>query len=387
VTEPRNIREQTEAWELTHLASYASFAALTRGRRHNEDEDDIRTPFQRDRDRIIHTGAFRRLEYKTQVFVYHEGDYFRTRLTHTIEVAQIARSIARALGVNEDLTEAVALAHDMGHPPFGHSGEGTLNKLLAGDGGFNHNIHSLRIVDELETKYPDFPGLNLTYEVREGIAKHTTDYDDVGVSEFSAHPFPSLEGQIVDIADEIAYNSHDIDDGITSGMLSIDEMMNVPLWEEIHTDVTRSHPDAPEKVHRLMTVSRLIGRQVRDVIQEAARRIAEDKIQTVDVIRSGARRLAVFSPDMHRMNQDLKNHLMTHLYRQHRVVRMSGKAERIITDIFNTYLDIPEQLPPQVYKAYVRTKSKRVISDYIAGMTDKFAIDEHLKLFNPYERV
>lgn len=382
-----NIRKQTEAWELEHLASYASFAAHTRGRRHHEDEDDIRTPFQRDRDRIIHTGAFRRLEYKTQVFVYHEGDYFRTRLTHTIEVAQIARSIARALGVNEDLTEAVALAHDMGHPPFGHSGEKTLNELLADDGGFNHNIHSLRIVDELEVKYPDFPGLNLTFEVREGIAKHTTDYDDTGASEFSEHPFASLEGQIVDIADEIAYNSHDIDDGITSGMLSIDSLMNVPLWEEIYSLVTRSHPDAPGKVHRLMTVSRLIGRQVRDVIQEIRRRITDDGIEVVDAIRNNSRRLAVFSPDMHRMNQELKDHLMQNLYRQHRVVRMSGKAERIITDIFNTYLDIPEQLPPHVYEEFVKTNSKRVISDYIAGMTDKFAIDEHLKLFNPYERV
>ena len=382
-----NIREMTEAWELEHLAPYASFAAHTLGRRHPEEEDDIRTPFQRDRDRIIHTGAFRRLEYKTQVFVYHEGDYFRTRLTHTIEVAQIARSIARALGVNEDLTEAVALAHDMGQPPFGHSGEKILNELLAQDGGFNHNIHSLRIVDELETKYPNFPGLNLTYEVREGIAKHTTDYDNTGVSEFSEQPFASLEGQIVDIADEIAYNSHDIDDGITSGMLSIDGLMNVPLWEEIHSLITKSHPHAPEKVHRLMTVSRLIGRQVRDVIQETRQRISEDKIETVDAVRHGSRRLAVFSPDMHLMNQELKNHLMRNLYRQHRVVRMSGKAERIITDIFNTYLDIPEQLPPHVYEEFVRTNSKRVISDYIAGMTDKFAIDEHLKLFNPYERV
>ncbi len=212
-------RQQTEAWELKYLKPYASFSAKSHGRKHKEPEDEIRTAFQRDRDRIIHSSAFRRLEYKTQVFVYHEGDYFRTRLTHTIEVAQIARTIARSLGVNEDLTEAVALAHDMGHPPFGHSGEKTLDELLKDDGGFNHNLQSLKIVEELEKKYPNFPGLNLTYEVREGLAKHSTEYDVPGVGEFAEHPGASLEAQVVDIADEIAYNSHDIDDGLASGMI------------------------------------------------------------------------------------------------------------------------------------------------------------------------
>lgn len=347
----------------------------------------MRTAFQRDRDRIIHSSAFRRLEYKTQVFVYHEGDYFRTRLTHTIEVAQISRTIARSLGVNEDLTEAVALAHDMGHPPFGHSGEKTLNELLADEGGFNHNFHSLKVVDFLEKKYPSFDGLNLTFEVREGIAKHSTDYDHEGPSEFSSYPFASLEGQIVDSADEIAYNSHDIDDGIASGMLSIDGIMAVRLWRNCFGEVKKRYPSESEKTHRLVSVSRLIGEQVTDVISQARSKIDRFHIRTVEDIRTAPERIAVFSPEMEEMNEELKAFLMKHLYRQHRVVRMSGKAERILKDLFRTYLEIPEQLPPDVYREFQKSKSKRTIADYIAQMTDKFAIDEHNKLFNPYEKV
>lgn len=382
-----NIREKTEGWELEYLMPYASFSRETRGRRYQEDEDEIRSAFQRDRDRIIHNSAFRRLEYKTQVFVYHEGDYFRNRLTHTIEVAQIARTIARALGINEDLTEAVALAHDLGHPPFGHSGEATLNELLKDDGGFNHNFHSLKIVDELEKKYPEFDGLNLTFEVREGIARHSTDYDRVGPSEFSDNRFASLEGQVVDIADEIAYNSHDIDDGITSGMLILKDIMEVKLWEETYSQVRDKYPGKDEKIHRLVSVSKLIGRQIRDVIAQVKGNIEDFGIKDVEDIRGATRKIAVFGPEMAKMNEELKGFLMKNLYRHHRVIRMSGKAERIIKDLFLTYLDIPEQLPPRVYDEYVRTGSKRVISDYIAQMTDKFAIDEHNKLFNPYERV
>jgi dGTPase len=380
-------RHDTERWEIEHLAPYASFSAKSRGRVHKEPEDDIRTAFQRDRDRIIHSSAFRRLEYKTQVFVYHEGDYFRTRLTHTIEVAQIARTIARSLGVNEDLTEAVALAHDMGHPPFGHSGEKTLNELLANDGGFNHNIQSLRIVRELEKKYPGFPGLNLTYEVREGLAKHTTDYDVTGKTEFADHPHGSLEAQVVDIADEIAYNSHDIDDGLASGMLSADEIMAVPLWRDTFEEVHKKYPKEDGTVLRLVSVSRLIGRQVTDVVAEAARNIEECSIRTVDDIRNAPRRIAVFGDRMAGLNEELKAFLMRRLYRHFRVVRMSGKAERILKDLFRTYVEIPEQLPPAVFEEFSRTGSIRVISDYLAQMTDKFAIDEHGKLFSPYEKV
>jgi dGTPase len=380
-------RQDTEQWELDHLAPYASFSAKSRGRKHKEQEDEIRTAFQRDRDRIIHSSAFRRLEYKTQVFVYHEGDYFRTRLTHTIEVSQIARTIARSLAVNEDLTEAVALAHDMGHPPFGHSGEKTLNELLAGDGGFNHNLQSLKIVEELEKKYPGFPGLNLTYEVREGLAKHATDYDLAGATEFSGHPYGSLEAQVVDIADEIAYNSHDIDDGLASGMLDLDEIMEVPLWHDTFDRVRHEHPDESETVLRLVSVSRLIGRQVTDSVAEAERNITRHAVKTADDVRNAPGRIAVFSEKMALLNEELKAFLMRRLYRHFRVVRMSGKAERILNDLFRTYIDIPEQLPPAVYEEFERTKSIRVISDYIAQMTDKFAIDEHGKLFSPYEKV
>ncbi len=380
-------RHDTERWEIEHLAPYASFSAKSRGRVHKESEDEIRTAFQRDRDRIIHSSAFRRLEYKTQVFVYHEGDYFRTRLTHTIEVAQIARTISRSLGVNEDLTEAVALAHDMGHPPFGHSGEKTLNELLANDGGFNHNLQSLRIVQELEKKYPGFAGLNLTYEVREGLAKHATDYDVAGKTEFSDHPHGSLEAQVVDIADEIAYNSHDIDDGLASGMLSADEIMEVPLWRDTFDEVRRKYPKENGSVLRLVSVSRLIGRQVTDVVAEAARNIEECGIRTADDVRNAPRRIAVFSDRMAGLNEELKAFLMRSLYRHFRVVRMSGKAERILKDLFRTYVEIPEQLPPEVFEEFSRTGSIRVISDYIAQMTDKFAIDEHGKLFSPYEKV
>jgi dGTPase len=380
-------RRDTERWEIEHLAPYASFSAKSRGRRHKETEDEIRTAFQRDRDRIIHSSAFRRLEYKTQVFVYHEGDYFRTRLTHTIEVSQIARTISRSLGINEDLTEAVALAHDMGHPPFGHSGEKTLNELLAKDGGFNHNLQSLKLVEELEKKYPGFPGLNLTYEVREGLAKHATDYDIAGATEFSGYPYGSLEAQVVDIADEIAYNSHDIDDGLASGMLDSEEIMTVPLWRDTADQVRRKYPKESDTVLRLVSVSRLIGRQVTDAVAEAERNIKGCAVQTADDIRSAPRRIAVFSEQMTTLNEELKAFLMRRLYRHFRVVRMSGKAERILKDLFRTYTDIPEQLPPAVFEEFERTGSIRVISDYMSQMTDKFAIDEHGKLFSPYEKV
>jgi dGTPase len=380
-------RGDTEKWETEHLAPYASFSAKSRGRRYKEPEDDIRTAFQRDRDRIIHSSAFRRLEYKTQVFVYHEGDYFRTRLTHTIEVAQIARTIARSLAVNEDLTEAVALAHDMGHPPFGHSGEKTLNDLLKNDGGFNHNLQSLKIVEQLEKKYPGFPGLNLTYEVREGLAKHATDYDVPDSGEFSDHPFGSLEAQTVDIADEIAYNSHDIDDGLASGMIDLDAIMEVALWRETYEGVKKSWPAEEENVRRLVSVSRLIGRQVKDAVTETQKNIRTLRIYAVDEIRTAPARIAAFSDEMAALNEELKAFLMKHLYRHFRVVRMSGKAERILKDLFRTYTAIPEQLPPAVFEQYRKAEDVRVISDYIAQMTDKFAIDEHMKLFAPYVRV
>jgi len=380
-------RKDTERWELDHLAPYASFSAKSRGRKYTEPEAEVRTAFQRDRDRIIHSSAFRRLEYKTQVFVYHEGDYFRTRLTHTIEVSQVSRTIARALGINEDLTEAVALAHDMGHPPFGHSGEKTLNELLKKDGGFNHNLQSLKIVEDLEKKYPGFPGLNLTCEVREGLAKHATDYDVAGATEFSGYPYGSLEAQVVDIADEIAYNSHDIDDGLASGMLSMDEIMEVALWRDTFDRVRRENPNETDSVLRLVSVSRLIGRQVTDTVAEAARNIERYGVKTADDVRNAPGRIAVFGPEMARLNEELKDFLMRRLYRHFRVVRMSGKAERILRDLFKTYVEIPEQLPPAVYEEYKQTGSIRAISDYIAQMTDKFAIDEHGKLFSPYEKV
>jgi len=376
--------------EAMRLSPYASKSFETRGRRHKETEHPFRTPFQRDRDRIIHSNAFRRLEYKTQVFVYHEGDHYRTRLTHTIEVAQIARTIARALGLNEDLSEAIALAHDLGHPPFGHSGEKVLNRLMEKHGGFEHNGHSLRIVEELEKRYPAFDGLNLTWEVREGIVKHNSEHDRPGMNDdYEKDRPPCLEAQIVDIADEIAYNNHDIDDGLLSEMIEPDALKAVELWNVHFNEIKAAHPGADFKILKYQTIVRIINAQVTDLVDAVSAAIEEKGITSLSDVRAEKKAVARFSPAMEKKNKQLKKFLYENLYRHHRVERMADKAERIVTELFNTYARAPRLLPPRLYSLIELSgrEKHRVICDHIAGMTDRFALDEYKKLFDPYEKV
>ncbi len=374
--------------EERRLAPYAVKSESTRGRRHAEPEHPFRSPFQRDRDRIIHCNAFRRLEYKTQVFVYHEGDHYRTRLTHTIEVAQISRTIARALGLNEDLSEAIALAHDLGHPPFGHTGEETLDHLMTDHGGFEHNAHSLRIVEELERRYPRFRGLNLTWEVREGIIKHNTEHDrPAQYKEYDLTAQPPLEAQIVDIADEIAYNNHDLDDGLSSEMMDPEALKEVELWYENLTEVRRLYPHEDFKIHKCQTIIRIINQQVTDLVETVLKTIEREGIDSPEDIRRRKEPIARFSPEMERKNNQLKGVLKQNHYRRHRVTRMADKARRILRNLFTVYMREPRLLPPHVHSDIDRFGKERVICDYIAGMTDRFAMEEYKKLFDPFEKV
>jgi len=374
--------------EAKRLALYAMHSKDSRGRRYKETEHPFRTAFQRDRDRIIHCNAFRRLEYKTQVFVYHEGDHYRTRLTHTIEVAQISRTIARTLNLNEELSEAIALAHDLGHPPFGHTGEKTLAHLMKGHGGFEHNLHSLRIVEYLERRYPNFKGLNLTWELREGIVKHSSEHDRPEVlKEYEPEKEPCLEAQIVDLADEIAYNNHDIDDGLSSEMINAGQLKDVELWQENYERIKKAHPKEDFKIHKSQTVIQIINQQVTDLIAQISKEIEKRKIGSVQDIRDIGESIARFSPEMNRKNTELKKFLKKNLYSHHRVIRMSDKADRILKALFKVYLDEPQLLPPHVYADLEEKGKERLICDYIAGMTDRFALDEYKKLFDPYERV
>ena len=381
-------REQLEEREAAALAAYAMRSRASRGRRYAEPEHPVRMCFQRDRDRIIHSTAFRRLEYKTQVFVNHEGDYYRTRLTHTMEAAQVTRTLARILGLNEDLAEAVALAHDLGHTPFGHAGERTLDRLMAPYAGFEHNAQSLRIVDVLEERYPAFRGLNLSWEVREGIVKHSTRYDRPQVVEFDATLAPCLEAQIVDFADEIAYTAHDVDDGLKSGMLDPEELHTVPLWREALA--ASGVPDgASQAVRWYQGVRRLIDWMVSDLADTLLVRLAQEGIDSLDAVRRVKPRLVDFSDDVARRHRELKAFLNERLYQHHRVVRMTQKADRIMTGLFEVYMGEPRQLPPHVTRRVVDEGETmpRVIADYIAGMTDRFALEEYGKLFDPNERV
>jgi dGTPase len=373
-----------EKREESNLAPYAVKSAASRGRAYPEEEHNYRSVFQRDRDRIIHSTAFRRLEYKTQVFVYHESDYYRTRLTHTIEVVQVSGCIARALGLNEDLCEAIALAHDLGHTPFGHAGEKALNELMKDEGGFEHNHHGLRVVDKLESRYPDFQGLNLSWEVREGIIKHTTPYDRPLPSKFEPEKMPTLEAQVVNLADEVAYNSHDLDDGLTAGLIEEEGLGEVELWREIY----KSKRQSLDREHRkYQAVRTLINSQVTDALEFSIMKLQELKIRSVEDARNNAYPLVSFSPEMQRKNQALKEFLFKNMYLHYRVVRMSGKAERFIRELFNVYLRCPGQLPPAAQKTFETECPRRAICDYIAGMTDRFALDEYKKLFEPYEKV
>ncbi|UCF29946.1 MAG: deoxyguanosinetriphosphate triphosphohydrolase [bacterium] len=381
------VRLEREKKEAGELAPYAALNSMSRGRLHPEDEHPIRLAFERDRDRIIHCSAFRRMEYKTQVFFYHEGDYFRTRLTHSLEVAQISRSAALALDLNEVLAEALALAHDLGHTPFGHSGERVMDALMSDDGGFEHNQQTLRVVDLLEYRYPRFPGLNLSWEVREGIAKHSTDYDNPVIASFG-NAQPSLEAQIVELADEIAYNNHDLDDGLTSRMMELEQLEDVTIWREVAHQIKRDLPSIKPSMLKHEAIRRIINWQVSDLISNIGKVLAQRGIVDRQGLAEARERVAGFSPDMEVMNQELKEFLRVNLYQHFRVIRMAQKAQRILSDLFTAYCDMPQQLPPQYFRRIEKEESaRRVICDYMAGMTDKFALDEHRKLFDPMEKV
>ncbi|HEY57290.1 MAG TPA: deoxyguanosinetriphosphate triphosphohydrolase [Anaerolineae bacterium] len=378
-------REQLEAYEEQTLAPYACKSKYTKGREYPEDEPEYRTAFQRDRERILHTTAFRRLEYKTQVFINYEGDYYRTRLTHTLEVAQIGRAIARALGANEDLTETICLAHDLGHPPFGHSGEMVLNRLMKDHGGFDHNKQSLRIVTKLERRYPDFPGLNLTWEVREGIVKHETEYDVSDAKDYNPELRGHLEAQIANVADELAYTAHDLDDGLRSGMITPFMLDGLELWEVLKESIGWKNGELDELTrHRL--IRRLIGLEVTDLVHITAQRLRESGVQSVEELQRLPYNMVAFSETMTRRNRELKDFLYRNLYRHYRVVRMAVKAERIISDLFEAYTSEPATLPRHIHQWVEERGLYRAVCDYIAGMTDRFAIEEHRKLFDPLRR-
>ncbi|MBP7217185.1 MAG: deoxyguanosinetriphosphate triphosphohydrolase [Candidatus Omnitrophica bacterium] len=380
--------QQLNHQESLTLAPYATHSARTKGRVHAEPEHAYRSCYQRDRDRIIHSGAFRLLEYKTQVFVNHEGDYYRTRLTHTLEVAQIARTIATALQLNIDLTEAIALAHDLGHTPFGHSGEDALNELMAKAGGFNHNLHGLRIVDLLEERYPDFPGLNLTWEVREGMVKHTSAFDKVPkIKDLDPHKMPTLEAQIVDIADEIAYDNHDLDDGLTSELIKESDLQTLQLWEKISQQISQKYAILDSSMRKHLIIRSLINIQVTDLIQETQKKLKKLRIADAQDVKNAPAKIVAFSQAMRELRKPLRSFLTQKLYHHYRVVRMSNKAKLFIQELFKFYINKPAGLPTKIQNRIPRFGLRRVVCDYIAGMTDRFALDEYKKLFYPYEKV
>lgn len=379
------------------LARFASDPAASRGRRYPEPEAPTRTAFQRDRDRVIHSTAFRRLVYKTQVFLNHEGDLFRTRLTHSLEVAQLGRSIARSLQLNEDLVEAVALAHDLGHTPFGHAGQDALNSSLksfsaalvfeGNDGmGFEHNLQSLRVVDELEERYPAFDGLNLCFETREGILKHCSKANaqrleqqepDGVASRFLKGGSPSLEAQLCNLADEIAYNAHDIDDGVRSGLLTIDQLDEVELFRHYRQVAVNAHPSLMGRRLLFETIRLMLSDQVYDVIATTQARVAGSGVATPEEVRASPP-LVAFSEDMRERSQILKTFLFRNLYRHPQVTETTARARRVVTDLFERYMEAPEELPEAHGN---RRHLARAVADYIAGMTDRFAIREHERLF------
>ena len=369
------LRKEYEQREKEWLSPFAVKSAESLGRKYPEKEHEYRTAFQRDRDRIIHSAAFRRLQYKTQVFVNHEGDHYRTRLTHTIETTQIARTIGRTLRLNEDLIEAVSLAHDLGHGPFGHAGEWALQDLMKKHGGFEHNRHCLRIVEELEESYAKFPGLNLTVEVREGLKKH------------QQKTFESLEAQLVDLADEIAYDSHDLDDGLRAGYLSEKDLGKVSIWKEVANYLKAKGQSISDQAGRKAAIRLLINLQVNDLLATAEKSIQKMKNEKPAWIRAHAGEIIQFSKQLARQKHELKEFLHRELYNHYRVVRMTDKGQRFIKELFRVYTSKPEQLPPNICKRFTKDSLERVVCDYIAGMTDRFVLDEYKRLFEPYERV
>ncbi|PKO07029.1 MAG: deoxyguanosinetriphosphate triphosphohydrolase [Chloroflexi bacterium HGW-Chloroflexi-3] len=371
-----------ENYEEKYLAPYGSKSKDSKGRLHPDSEPAYRTRFQRDRDRIIHTSAFRRLEYKTQVFINYEGDHYRTRLTHTLEVTQIGRSLARALGANEDLIEAICLAHDLGHPPFGHSGETTLNRLLIDQGGFDHNKQSFRIVTKLENRYPDFPGLNLSWEVLEGIVKHESEYDVSDAKDFNPDLRGNIETQIANVADELAYTAHDLDDGLRSRMIYPQMLSGIELWEILCSNVNWVGGELDDLTRHTM-IRQLIGMEIDDVLSHTDALLKNHSIRSVEEVQRMPFNIVGFSEEMYRRNRVLKDFLFNNLYRHYRVQRMSFKADQILSELFKTYIQEPSVLPKHVQERMETSFPERVVCDYIAGMTDRFAIDEHQKLFDP----
>lgn len=380
-------REELEKREDEYLAPYAQRSRDSRGRAYPEDEHSYRTAYQRDRDRIIHTTAFRRLEYKTQVFVYSEGDHYRNRLTHSVEVAQVGRTLARSLACNEDLTEAICLAHDLGHPPFGHVGEATLNYLMQHHGGYDHQKQTYRLITDLERRWPEHPGLNLTYEVREGVVKHDTSYDIVDASDYNAHERGTLECQLANLADEIAYNTSDMDDGLRSGILEPAAVRKLEISQRVLKSLGEdADADLGQAMMRHRFVRRLVGIEISDTIQATEANIKAAGIKTLDELRSQPANVANYSPEMQVLNQELKQYLFKYFYRHFRVVRMATKAERLIRDLFNAYVEQPLQLPNEAQQRAEEYDLHRVVCDYIAGMTDRYAIQEHKRLYDPEER-
>ncbi len=378
-------RSALESLEEHNLAPYASFSKRSRGRVYPEPEPASRTRYQRDRDRILHTTAFRRLEHKTQVFITYEGDYYRTRLTHTLEVSQIGRSLARSLGANEDLVEAVCLAHDLGHPPFGHSGEAVLSRLMEPHDGFDHNRQSLRIVTVLERRYPGFPGLNLTWETREGIVKHETAFDIPDMSEYSPDERGSLEAQIANAADECAYTSHDLDDGLRSGMLRTGDLADLELWKQlVETSGWVTGPLSDLARHQMIRA--FIGLAVQDVIRCTEEQLQSSGVKSCAEIRGLPEAIVRSSDAFLPSLEALRKRLFEKMYRHHRVMRMALKAERFLSELFALYVANPKILPPAVLEQAGEEDLHRVVCDYIAGMTDRFAMEEFEKLTNPYTK-
>jgi dGTPase len=381
------------------LAPFACRPETSRGRLFNEPESATRSPFQRDRDRIIHSGAFRKLQYKTQVFVYHEGDYYRTRLTHSLEVAQIARSVARALALDEDLAEAVALAHDLGHTPFGHAGEDALAAAMVDLGGFNHNEQTFRILASLEHRYAGFDGLNLTWEALEGVAKHNGPVSNPRPSllafcddfDLELDSYASAEAQVAALADDIAYVNHDLDDGLRAGLFELDELMQLPLTGEVFAEVAKSYPGLEQGrlVHE--AVRRLINHMVNDLLAETRRRLAAAQPDSPEAVRALGRPVVAFSEAMRQNATALREFLFRRMYRHYRVNRITSKARRVLRQLYEVYLDEPNCLPPEwherVRAAPDRVAAARIVADYVAGMTDRYALESHAQLFNPYVKL
>ena len=377
-------REKREELEQLTLAPYALKSAESQGRYYPEAESKTRTAFERDRDRVIHTTAFRRLEYKTQVFIIYEGDHYRTRLTHTIEVAQLGRSLAMGLGGNADLTEAICLAHDLGHAPFGHAGEHVLNNLMADYGGFNHNTQSYRVVTELEKRYAEFSGLNLAYETREGMIKHETDYDKSDATGYKPNKQASLEAQIANFADEIAYNAHDLEDGLRAKLFTAKDLSQLALWQRVQTETGWQEPLTFLDRHKV--IRELIGLVISDVLTTTSQTLDRHGIDSPEKLQGHSTTVVSYSDELNREVRALKDFLYQRMYRHYRLMRMQTKAEMFVTQLFESYVREPRMLPTMTQERLENSSVQRVVADYIAGMTDRYALDEWQKLFDPYTR-